>query len=199
MTAPPSPGAGRLHCIASALLRQSARDRHALIPPAITAVRGSLLVLGFTAAITAAGCGSSAAPAVSSNSSGSSQTATPGTAGPAASGGVADTPPNPDRSYICAAAAANSSGQTIGYLTVAGSDNAGAQSECSVVAQGSGWSTVASSPFHENLYTPVCFITFDAGHLTARIYTSDTASFADGVGLSNPLLQGFNVPTLPPS
>jgi hypothetical protein len=56
-----------------------------------------------------------------------------------------------------------------------------------------------ASALYENLYTPVCFITFDAGHLTARIYTSDTASFADGVGLCNPLLQGFSLATLPPS
>jgi hypothetical protein len=136
---------------------------------------------------------------VSSNASGSSQAATPSAAGQAAAGGVADTPANPDRSYVCAAAAANSGGQTIGYLTVAGSDTTAAQSECSTVTQSSGWTAVASSPFHENLYTPVCFITFDAGHLTARIYTSDTASFADGVGLCNPLLQSFSLATLPPS
>jgi hypothetical protein len=66
-------------------------------------------------------------------------------------------------------AATNSSGQTIGYLTVAGSVNAAAQSECSAVTQGSGWTAVASSPFHETLYTPVCFITFDAGHLTRSV------------------------------
>jgi hypothetical protein len=191
---------GRRGCAAtpSALLRQSVRDRHAVIRRATT-LRLSLVAVGFTAAIAAAGCGGSAPPAVSSNPSGSSQTATPTAAGQAASGGVADTPSNPDRSYICAATATNSSGQTIGYLTMAGSDNAAAQSECSAVAQGSGWTAVASSPFHENLYTPVCFITFDAGHLTARIYTSDTASFADGVGLCNPLLQGFSLATLPPS
>jgi hypothetical protein len=170
-----------------------------VIPVPTTTLRLSLVAVGFTAAIAAAGCSSSAAPAVSSNSSGSGQTATPTAAGQADSGGVADTPANPDRSYICAAAAANSSGQTIGYLTVAGSDNAAAQSECSGVAQGSGWTAVASSPFHENLYTPMCFITFDAGHLTARIYNSDTASFADGVSLCNPLLRGFSLATLPPS
>jgi hypothetical protein len=199
MTTPGSHGADRLRRTASALLRQALRDRHAVIPPANPTLRGCLVAAAFTAAIAAAGCGSSAAPAVSSNSSGSTQTATPGAVSQAASGGVADTPANPDRSYICAASATNSGGQTIGYLTVAGSDNAAAQSECSAVAQGSGWTAVASSPFHENLYTPVCFITFDRGHLTARIYTSDTASFADGVGLCNPLLQGFSLPTLPPS
>jgi hypothetical protein len=112
---------------------------------------------------------------------------------------VADTPANPDRTYICAAAAANSGGQTIAYLTVAGSDNAAAQSECSAVTQGSGWTAVPSSPFHENLYTPVCFIVFDAGRLTARIYNSDTGTFAEGVALCNPLLKGFSVATLPPS
>jgi hypothetical protein len=112
---------------------------------------------------------------------------------------VADTPMNPDRTYICAAAAMNSGGQTIAYLTVAGSDATAAQSECSTVAQGSGWTAAASSPFHENLYTPVCFITFDGGHLTARIYTSDTATFADGVGVCNPLLHGFGLATLAPS
>jgi hypothetical protein len=192
---------GRSGCAAppSALLRQSVRDRHAVIPPATTTLRASLLTVVFTAAIAAAGCGSSAPPAVSSNPPGSAPPTTPTAAGQAASGGVADTPSNPDRSYICAAAATNSSGQTIGYLTVAGSDNAAAQAECSAVAQSSRWAAVASSPFHENLYTPVCFINFDAGHLTARIYTSDTASFATVVGLCNPLLQGFSLPTLPPS
>lgn len=158
-----------------------------------------LVALGFTAAIAAAGCGSTAPPVVSSNSSGTSPTATPGAAGQAARGGVADTPDNPDRTYVCAAEATNTSGQAVGYLTVAGSDSAAAQSECSAVTQTSGWATVSSSPFHENLYTPVCFITFDAGHLTARVYTSDTASFADGVGLCNPLLQSFSLATLPPS
>jgi hypothetical protein len=163
-----------------------------------TRLRASLAAVTVTSAIAAAGCGSSAAPAVSSNSSGATQTPTPSAAGQVANGGVADTPDNPDRTYVCAAVATSSGGQTIGYLTVAGSDNAGAQAECSSVTQSSGWATVASSPFHENLYTPVCFITFDAGHLTARIYTSDTASFADGVGLCNPLLQGFSLATLPP-
>jgi len=115
-----------------------------------------------------------------------------------ASGGVADTPSNPDRTYICANEARNSSGQAIGYLTVAGSDSAAAESECSAVAQSSGWTAVSSSPVHENLYTPVCFITFDATRLTARIYTSDTASFNEGVGLCNPLLHQFNLATLPP-
>lgn len=170
-----------------------------MITPATSALRLFLVGVGFTAAIAAAGCGSAAAPAASSSSSGSTQAATPSAAGQAASGGVADTPANPDRSYICAASATNSGGQIIGYLTVAGSDSAAAQSECSTVAQGSGWAAVASSPFHENLYTPVCFIIFDRGQLTARIYTSDTASFADGVGLCNPLLHGFGLATLPPS
>ena len=56
----------------------------------------------------------------------------------------------------------NSGGQTIAYLTVAGSHATAAQSECS-------------------------------------IYTSDTATFADGVGVCNPLLRGFGLATLPPS
>jgi hypothetical protein len=162
MTPPRSHRADRRHRTASAFLRESVRDRDSLIRRATTVLRLSLVAVGFTAVIAVAGCGSSAAPAGSSNSSGSSHTATPTAAGQASSGGVADTPANPDRSYICAAVAANSSGQTIGYLTVAGSDNAAAQSECSAVTQGSGWRAVASSPFHENLYTPVCFIIFDA-------------------------------------
>jgi hypothetical protein len=199
MTAPCDQRADRLRRTAGALLRRALRDSQAVIPPATRTLRGSVVAAAFTAAIAASGCGSAGAPAVSSNSSGSNQTATPSAAGHAASGGVADTPANPDRTYICAASATNSAGQIVGYLTVAGSDSVAAQSECSAVAQGSGWTAVASSPFHENLYTPVCFIIFDKGQLTARIYTSDTASFADGVGLCNPLLQGFSVPTLPPS
>jgi hypothetical protein len=166
---------------------------------ASSTLRASRAAIALASAIAAAGCGSAGAPSSNSSGSGSVQTATPSAAGSAASGGVADTPSNPDRSYICAASAANSGGQIIGYLTVAGSASAAAQSECSAVAQSSGWTAVASSPFHENLYTPVCFITFDSGQLTARIYTSDTASFADGVGLCNPLLQSFSLATLPPS
>ena len=79
----------------------------------------------------------------------SSQTPAPSPAGQASTGGVADTPANPDSTYVCAAVATNSSGQTVGYLTVAGSDNAVAQSECSTVAQTSGWAAAGSSPFHE--------------------------------------------------
>ena len=59
-------------------------------PPSLP-LRRLLVAVGFLAAVTAAGCGSSAAPVTSSNSSGSTQTATPGTAGQAATGGVADT------------------------------------------------------------------------------------------------------------
>ena len=162
-------------------------------------LRGSLVVVALTAAFAVAGCGSSAAPAAPSTSSSSAQTATPTAARQADSSGVADTSANPDRSYICAAAAPNSSGQTIAYLTVAGTDDTAARSECSALAQGSSWAAVSSSPFHETQYTPVCFVTFDTGRLTARIYTSDSGTFADGVGLCNPLLQGFGLATLPPS
>jgi hypothetical protein len=84
-------------------------------------------------------------------------------------------------------------------MVPAGSDDSAARSECSAPAQGSSWTAVASSPFHETRYTPVCFITFDTDRLTARIYTSDTGTFADGVALCNPLLQGFGLATLPPS
>jgi hypothetical protein len=45
----------------------------------------------------------------------------------------------------------------------------------------------------------VCFITFDTGQLTARVYTSDSGTFAEGVGLCNPLLQRHGLETLPPS
>ncbi len=169
-----------------------------MAPLAQRTLRGSLVMVTFVAAIAAAGCGGSAAPAASSNSSSSAQTATPAAA-QAASGGVADTPANPDRTYICADATANGSGQTIAYLTVAGSDAAAGQSECSTVAQVASWTAVSSSPFHENLYTPVCFITFDTGRLTARVYTSDNTSFADGVRVCNSLLQRFSLATLPPS
>lgn len=157
------------------------------------------MAAAFTAAIAAAGCGSSAAPTPPSNAAGSSQTPGASAGTNTASGGVADTPDNPDRSYICAASARNSNGKIIGYLTVAGGDIGGAQSECSAVAQRPRWTSVAVSPYHANLYTPICFITFDSGHLTARIYTSDTASFADGESLCNPLLQSFSLPTLPPT
>ena len=167
--------------------------------PSVPAFRGLLIAAALTAAFAAAGCGGSGVPAVSFNSSGSTETPTSSAASHTASGGVADTPDNPDRTYICAARARNSGGKIIGYLTVAGSDDAAAQSECSAVAQKSGWTAVAVSPFHANLYTPICFLTFDTGHLTARIYTSETASFADGVSLCNPLLQSFGVPTLPPT
>ncbi len=169
-----------------------------MIPLATHTLRGACLAVACTAALAATGCGSSTVPAVTSNSTGSAPTATPTAAGQANTGGVADTPANPDRTYICAAAAMTG-GQTIAYLTVAGSDNSGAQSECSTLAQGSSWTSVASSPFHENLYTPVCFVTFDTGRLTARVYTSDTGTFAEGVALCNPLLQQFALATLPPS
>lgn len=43
------------------------------------------------------------------------------------------------------------------------------------------------------------FITFDTGLLTERVYTSDSASFADGLGMCNTLLQRFSLATLPPS
>ncbi|HLX35544.1 MAG TPA: hypothetical protein VKR30_09940 [Candidatus Limnocylindrales bacterium] len=123
----------------------------------------------------------------------------PAASGDANSGGVADTPSNPDRTYLCAAVANGSGGQPIAYVTVAGSDSAAAQTECAALAGGSGWSAVATSPYNENLYTPVCFITFDAGQLTARVYASDSATFAEGVGICNPILAQFAVPTLPPS
>ena len=112
---------------------------------------------------------------------------------------MADTPTNPDRTYLCAAAAKNSNGQTVAYLTVAGTDTTAAKSECSAVTQGTSWTVVASSPFHENLYTPVCFVTFDTGHVTTRVYTSDSGTFAEGVGLCNPILQHFGLATLPPA
>jgi len=112
---------------------------------------------------------------------------------------VADTPANPDRTYLCAAEAKDASGQPIAYLTVAGTDAAAAQAECAGLPQASNWSAAASSPYHENLYSPVCFVTFDTGSLTARVYTADSATFADGVALCDPLLQQFSLPTLPPS
>ncbi|MGH3574759.1 MAG: hypothetical protein ACRDUW_23540, partial [Pseudonocardiaceae bacterium] len=84
---------------------------------------------------------------------------------------MADTASNPDRTYICADKSTNSNGRVVAYLTVAGSDTSGAQSECSKVTQGTSWTTVASSPYHANLYTPTCFITFDSNQLTARLYT----------------------------
>jgi|HubBroStandDraft_6_1064221.scaffolds.fasta_scaffold178227_1 hypothetical protein len=156
------------------------------------------MVAAFTAALAVAGCGTAAGPGAPTNASGSTPTPTPGAAGSGDSGGVADTPMNPDRTYICAAAAM-SGGQTIAYLTVAGTDTTAAQSECSTLTQGSSWSAVATSPFHENLYTPVCFVTFDSGRLTARVYSSDTGTFAQGVTSCNPLLHGFGLATLPPS
>ena len=82
---------------------------------------------------------------------------------------------------------------------MAGTDTAAAKSECSAVTQGTSWTAVASSPFHENLYTPVCFVTFDTGHVTARVYTSDTGTFAEGVALCNPILKHFGLATLPPA
>jgi len=173
-------------------------------------IRASLAILVVTAILSIAGCGSatpaaSTAPAASSAPLGSSPASSSGSSGGAAgsghenSGGVADTPSNPDRTYICAAVANDSAGAPIGYVTVAGSDPAGAQAECAALPAGSGWSAAATSPYHENLYTPVCFITFDGGQLTARVYTSDSATFAQGVSLCNPILTQFAVPTLPPS
>jgi hypothetical protein len=148
---PRSRRAGRLHRVACALVRRSMRTRGGAIPPATTTLRRFLAAVGLTAALAASACGSSTAPAVSSNPSGSNHTVAPSAAGQADTGGVADTPDNPDRTYVCAAVATNSSGQTVGYLTVAGSDNAAAQSECSAVAQTSGWAAAATSPFHEKL------------------------------------------------
>jgi hypothetical protein len=163
------------------------------------------LMAAFTTAIAVAGCGSAAGPGAPTSGAGaptsapgSTPTANQTAAGAGDSGGVADTPSNPDRTYICAAAAMNSGGQTIAYLTVAGSDTTAGQTECSTVAQSSGWTAATTSPFHENLYTPECFINFDMGRLTARIYTSDTATFADGLTVCNPLLHGFGLATLPP-
>jgi len=159
-------------------------------------------------AVVAAACGGAAAPAAFSTSPGSAQSAAATTssaataasgAGQGNNGGVADTPANPDRTYVCAAEATDSSGQAIAYLTVAGSDTPGAQAECAALPQGSNWTAVASSPFHETQYSPVCFVTFDTGQLTARVYTSDTGTFAEGVALCDPLLQQFSLPTLPPS
>jgi len=198
MTAPGSYGADRPQGAVGAPRTKPFRYRLGAIPSGSTTLRVVLIAMAGIASIAMSGCGSSSAPAVSSQASGSTRTTTSSPASHTASGGVADTPANPDRSYICAAEARDSGGQAIGYLTVAGSDNAAGQSECSAVAQSSGWTAVSSSPFHENLYTPVCFITFDAGQLTARIYTSDTASFSDGIGLCNPLLRHFGLATLPP-
>ncbi|MDR3473277.1 MAG: hypothetical protein P4M09_16585 [Devosia sp.] len=164
------------------------------------------LILGVAAIVAACGGsaarpaygGGAAAPATPTTSSGSAQSAAATAAGQGDSGGVADTPANPDRTYICAAAAM-SGRQTVAYLTVAGTDAAAARSECTAVTRNPSWTAVSSSPFHENFYTPVCFITFDTGELTARVYTSDSGTFAEGVGLCNPLLQRHGLATLPPS
>jgi hypothetical protein len=164
------------------------------------------LILGVAAMVAACGGsaarpaygGGAASPAAPTTSSSYAQPAAATVAGQAGSGGVADTPANPDRTYLCAAAAM-SGGQTVAYLTVAGTDATAARSECTAVTQGSSWTAVASSPFHENLYTPVCFVTFDAGQLTARVYTSDSGTFAEGVDLCNPLLGRHGLATLPPS
>ena len=99
----------------------------------------------FTAALAMTGCGSAAAPGAASNAAGSTSTGTPAAAASGDSGGVADTPMNPDRTDICDVAAM-SGGQTIAYLTVAGSDTTAAQSECSTLTQSSGWTAVASTP-----------------------------------------------------
>jgi hypothetical protein len=173
---------------------------HGLVVSGVTRFFGSSLVTATLAAVVlVAGCGSPSASASAPRSVG------PGTADegstPAApnSGGVADTPTNPDRSYLCAAVTNGGTGGPIAYLTVAGSDETGARTECSAVPQSSGWTAIASSPFHETQYTPVCFLIFDGGRLTLRVYTSDSGTFAEGVALCNPLLQQFAVPTLPPS
>ncbi len=172
------------------------RQNDGVTSPITHRLPGFRFALAILAVMAGAGCGNSSSPAGQSIAV---QTATPTPNGQANSGGVADTPANPDRTYICADAATSSGGQTIGYVTIAGTDSAGAQSECSALTHGSRWTSVASSPYHETLYTPVCFAIFDSGRLTARVYTSDTATFADGVALCNPLLQGFGLATLPPS
>ncbi|MGH7685408.1 MAG: hypothetical protein ACREN2_01105 [Candidatus Dormibacteria bacterium] len=161
-------------------------------------LRGSVFVVSLVAALAAAACGSASPPAGQFSSSAAGETTTPTAAGSTNSGGVADTASNPDRTYVCADKSTNSKGRIVAYLTVAGSDTPGAQSECSTVTQGTSWTMVASSPFHANLYTPICFITFDSNKLTARVYTAETATFAEGAALCNVILHGFGVPTLPP-
>jgi hypothetical protein len=162
-------------------------------------IRRRLVAVAVVVSMAVAGCGSAAASASVAPSVISGASSGPSVLAQGNSGGVADTPANPDRSYVCAAVADDSAGQPIGYVTVAGTDDAAARAECSGLPAGSGWKAVASSPFHETQYTPVCFVIFDAGRLTARVYTSDTGTFAQGVALCNPILSQFAVPTLPPS
>lgn len=73
---------------------QSLRDWHAMIPLPAGTLRRCLVAAAFAVAFATAGCGGEPAAASASNQSGSGQTATPTSAGQAASGGVADTPAN---------------------------------------------------------------------------------------------------------
>jgi hypothetical protein len=165
----------------------------------------------WAAALAAAGCGSTTAsvttpataaatattgPATSPSATSPSATAT---SGPVAgvTGGAGDTSANPDSTFICGASGA-SGGDTIAYLTVAGTDTTNAKSICSTLEATSGWLATTSIPAGAYAAVPECHVTYEGGSITARIYTAKGGSPSETEVLCDNLLESSTLPTLAP-
>jgi hypothetical protein len=162
------------------------------------------------AAITAAGCGSTAsvtapataaptattAPATSPAATSSSASAK---AGPVAgvTGGAGDTSANPDSTSVCLASG-SSGGDVIAYLTVAGTDATDAKSICSTLEASSNWVAASTVPAGQYAAVPECHVTYEGGAITARIYMAKGGSPSETEILCNNLLSSSTLPTLAP-
>lgn len=133
------------------------------------------------------------APAATSPSATATSTTVAGV-----TGGAGDTSANPDSAFICGATGTDGSGDLLAYLTVAGTDAATANSLCSSLEGASGWSATSTIPAGGYEAAPECYVTYEGGAITARIYTAKGSSDAETKVLCNTLLAGSTLPTLAP-
>ena len=162
-------------------------------------------------ALAATGCGSTAAsvttPATAAPTATAGSTPSPSVAtSPSATGsgtvagvtgGAGDTSANPNSTSVCLASG-SSGGNIIAYLTVAGSDAAGAKSICSTLEDNPGWVAISTVPAGQYAAIPECHVTYEGGFITARIYTAKGGSPSETEILCDTLLSGSTLPTLAP-
>jgi hypothetical protein len=165
----------------------------------------------WAAALAVAGCGSTAAsvatPATATPTATAGTATSPSATSPSASatsgpvagvtGGAGDTSANPDSTFICAGSG-SSGGDIIAYLTVAGTDTTNAKSICSTLEANSDWVAISSVPAGQYAAVPECHVTYEAGAITARIYTAKGGSPTETEILCDNLLSSSTLPTLAP-
>jgi hypothetical protein len=166
------------------------------------------------ALLAATGCGSTTISATTPATAPPTASATPApstspaTASPSATatsttvagvtGGAGDTTANPDETFICGASGTDGSGNLLAYLTVAGSDAATGEELCTSLENSSGWVATTSIPAGGYEAVPECYVTYEGGTVTARIYTAKGGSDAETEVLCDTLLAGSTLPTLTP-